>query len=217
MFKEDYRKEMQKIAPDSSFLQELAVKMEQEAESSRQERANINGKRKKAGRKALIWSTAAAAALICIGIGIRWKGTNGLANANDNFMKQNAGGLLEHTNASEGVFDGSSWYGDETKPEEIFGILVDKMTGDKGLKITVSTKENFQNAEEMSSKNTADLVERLAEGQIMGNYKDAKDLLVQSPVYYLAEFQDGTVIKFTIYGEKYFFCSEIDGVFELKE
>lgn len=217
MFKEEYRKAIQNITPDSSFLQELAVKMEQETANGLQGKINIHEKRRKSGQKVLIWTTAAAAAVICIGIGIRWKEINGLADTNSNIMKQNAGGLLEQTETAEGIFDGSSWYGNETEPEEIFGILSEKMTEDGSLKLTSSQNENFQEADRLSSEKTADLVERLAEAQFMGNLEDVKDLAEESPVYYLAEFQDGTVIKFTIYGEKYFFCSEIDGVFVLKE
>lgn len=217
MFKEEYRKEMQKIIPDSSFLQNLAVKMEQETKNSPREKINIHDKGKKSGHKVLIWSTTAAAAVICIGIGIWWKGRNGFVDTNDNIMKQNAGGMLEQTETSEGIFNGSSWYGNETKPERIFEILVEKMTEDHRLVLSSSKGKNFQNAIELDTEKSTEMIKRLSEGQFIGNLKDTEELLTESPTYYLAEFQDGTVVKFAVYGEKYFFCSEIDGVFVLNE
>lgn len=216
MFKENYLREMQQITPDSSFLQELAGKMEQEAEKSRAEKENLQLHGKGRAGKLLKWVPVAAAALICIGIGVFWKTTPELATANDNLMKQTAGGMLEQTDNSEGVFDGNSWYGSETDQAEIYRILTEKMVKDSGLNITVSKADDFQDAEALSHEDTASVVEMLEEGCLVGSYTDAKELLSGSSVYYLAEFQDGTVVKFAVYQEQYFYCSEIDGIFEFK-
>lgn len=215
MFKEEYRKEMQKITPDSSFLQGLASEMEREERNLR-EKDHIKRNRK-SGKKVLAWSAAAAAALICIGISILWRKTNALAPANENLMKQNAGGILEQTENKEGIFNGSSWYGNETEPEEIYKILMEKMTEDPEMKLTVSDEENFQHAEQLSSEKTAEMAQMLAEGHLWENGEEAKDLSTENPVYYLAEFQDKTVVKFVVYDDRYFYCREIDGIFILNE
>ncbi len=214
MFREEYRKEMQKITPDSSFLRELASEMEKEEHNLRGKN-HLKGNRK-SGKKVLIRS-AAAVALICIGIGVLWKKAGGLAQANENLMKQNAGGILEQTESQEGIFDGSSWYGNAIEPEEIYKILVKKMTEDTEMKLTVSNEESFQHPEQLSSEKTAEMVQMLAEGHLSEKDEEAEELSTKTPVYYLAEFQDKTVVKFAIYDDQYFYCREIGGVFILNE
>ncbi|MBD5541094.1 MAG: hypothetical protein HDR00_07845 [Lachnospiraceae bacterium] len=214
MFKDDYRKEMQKLTPDSSFLEELSTQMEQEERKSQRTDAGI--KTGKAGWKAAGWGIFAAA-LICIGVGITWFGVPGTVHTDDNVMTQNAGGVPNQSMDKEGIFAGSSWYGSEENPEKKYQILSEKISGDETLQLTASETEDFEDARALSGEETEALVEMLEKGKLSGNAGDTIELSGEKPVYYLAEFGDGVIVKFSVYGERYFYCSEIEGIFKLKD
>lgn len=214
MFRDDYWKEMQKVTADSSFLEKLSARMEQEERKIQKADAGI--KTGKAGWKAAGWGISAAA-LICIGVGITWFGMPGTVHMDDNVMTQNAGGVPNQGRDKEGVFAGSSWYGSEENPEKIYQILSEKLSGDGVLQLTASETENFEDARVLSQGETEALVEMLETGKLSGNAGDAIELSGEQPVYYLAEFSDGVIVKFSVYGERYFYCSEIEGIFKLKD
>ncbi len=214
MFRENYQKEMQKLMPDSSFLQELSARMEQEERKS--QRADAGMKAGRIGWKAAGWGISVAA-LICIGAGIIRFGMSGTVHADDNVMTQNAGGVPNQSMDKEGIFAGSSWYGSEENPEKIYEILSERLAGDEALQLTASETEDFENARVLSTEETKALVGMLETGSFSGNAGDAIELSGEQPVYYLAEFGDGVIVKFSVYGERYFYCSEIEGIFKLKD
>lgn len=188
--------------------------MEQEERKS--QKADTGAKTKKAGRKVVAWGTFAAA-IICAGVGIAWFGVGKTVRVDDNVMTQNAGGIPKQGDNKEGIFDGSSWYGSEENPEKIYDILLEKLSGDKRLQLTASEQENFETARVVSGEETENIIAMLEKGKLAGSYEEEEKLLIKQPVYYLAEFDDGVIVKFSIYEEQYFYCSEIDGVFELKD
>lgn len=214
MFREDYRREMQKLTPDSSFMEELSDRMEHEERNTR--KADAGTGLGKTGWRAVGWGSFAAA-LVCIAVGITWFNAGDKVYVDDNVMTQNAGGIPEQGKDKEGVFAGSSWYGSEENPEKIYGILLEKLSGDAVLRLTVSGEENFEDAAVLPAGEAEALIETLGKGMLLGSYEEEKGLLAGQPVYYLVEFSDGAVVKFSLYGEQYFYCSEIDGVFELKD
>lgn len=209
MFKEEYQKQMNQIKPNEDFLKDLAKKME--AEGS-QEQARIYPISRKKNTAA--WVTVAAAAVICIGVGFAWQGT-GRENADANQLTQNAGTVTgQEQTGDEGVFTGQSWYGDETDAEKIYDILLNKMQNSKRLVIMESDSDSFTTAHEVSKPREAELVQMLLGGTLDANITSA-DLADKAVIYYLAEFDDGTVIKFAIYDETYFYCNEFEGIFTL--
>lgn len=214
MFKEDYRKGMQTLTPDSSFLQELSNEMKREERKVL--KADREFKTRKNGWKAAAWG-AFAAVLAGIGVGITWFGMQGTIRTDDNVMIQNAGGVPGQSKDREGIFDGSSWYGNEDNPEKIYQILMEKLSVDKAVQITASGDGNFEDAGTLSAEETQALIEMLEGGKLSENYKDAGALSGEQQVYYLAEFGDGVVVKFSVYAKQYFYCSEIEGIFELKD
>lgn len=214
MFRDNYQKEMQKLMPDSSFLRELSKRMEQEERKI--QRTDAGMKAGKTGWKAAGWGISVAA-LICIGAGIIRFGMSGTVHVDDNVMTQNAGGVPNQSMDKEGIFAGSSWYGSEENPEKIYQILSEKLACDEALQLTASETEDFENARVLSAEETETLVEMLEAGSLSGNAGDAIDLSGEQPVHYLAEFGDGAIVKFSVYGERYFYCSEIEGIFKLKD
>lgn len=214
MFRDNYQKEMQKLMPDSSFLRKLSIRMEQEDRKSQRADAGIEAG--KIGWKAAGWGISVAA-LICIGAGIIRFGMSGTVHVDDNVMTQNAGGVPNQSMDKEGIFAGSSWYGSEDNPEKIYQILSEKISCDEALQLTASETEDFENTRVLSGEETEALVEMLEAGRLSGNAGDAIDLSGEQPVYYLAEFGDGAIVKFSVYGERYFYCSEIEGIFKLKD
>lgn len=217
MFKEEYRREMNKIAPDSSFLSNLADKMEQESlrsAGSRKRASDIS----KAGNKIFTWGSLAAAAVFCIGISLfLWQKRSIRADFSDaSMMKENAGGTLEQEVTGESMFGGSSWYGEEQDAAKIFSILKDKISEDADLKITCSAEENFEGAREISTADKESWEEQLAGARYLGSLEECRSYIKGAPVYYLLEFEDGLVIKCAVYDDRYFYCKEIDGIFDLK-
>lgn len=214
MFREDYRKEMQKLTPDSSFLQELSAEMERKGQKVPQTDRGLKGRRN-------VWKAAGwgifAAVLTGIGVGVTWFGTQRTVHMDDSVMTQNAGGVPGQGKDREGIFAGSSWYGSEEDPVKIYQILMGRLSGDEALQLRVSETDNFEDAGALSFEETEALVEMLEGGELSESYKDAGELSGEQPTYYLAEFGDGVTVKFSVYGERYFYCSEIDGIFELKD
>ena len=217
MFREEYRREMNKIAPDSSFLSDLADKMEEESRRSAGRKERISDTLKK-GNKIFTWSSLAAAAVFCIGISLfLWQKRSIREDFSDaSMMKENAGGTLEQEETGESMFGGSSWYGEEQDAGKIFSILKDKISEDADLKITCSTEESFEEAKEVSATDKESWEEQLAGARYMGNLEECRSYIKGTPVYYLLEFEDGLVIKCAVYDDRYFYCKEIDGIFDLK-
>lgn len=218
MFREEYRREMNKIEPDSSFLSQLADKMEQENRKSTEGRGRITAENPKTGNKPFVWGSLAAAAVICIGISLfLWqKRSMGEDFSDASMMKQNAGGTLDQEETGESPFGGSSWYGEEQDAGKIFSVLNNKIAEDGNLKVTCSAEENFREAEEISDADKESWTEQLAGARYLGSLEECRDCIKGTPVYYLLEFEDGLVIKCAVYDDRYFYCKEIDGIFDLR-
>lgn len=216
MFREEYCKEMNKITPDASFLAALADSMEEENRKYSKNRESLSGKRR--GSKILSWCSVAAAAVFCIGISaFFWQRRNTGSDFSDaNKMKQFAGGTLEQEESGENPFSGSSWYGNRQDAREIFSVFADKVSQNEDLSITFSKAEDFTDAAEVSGDDKEVWVEQFAGAQYLGSVEECQTYLKGTPVYYLLEFDNGLVIKCAIYDERYFYCAEIDGIFELR-
>lgn len=217
MFKEEYYKEMNKITPDPSFLAGLADQMEAENKKRSGQGRDTFAAGKK-GSKILSWGSVAAAAVFCIGISLFfWQRRTGGSDLSDaSMMKQHAGGTLEQEESKENLFGGSSWYGDKQDAREIFSVFQDRISQNADLKITFSAEENFAEAVEVSDADKEGWVEQFAGAQYLGSVEECRDYLKGTPVYYLLEFDDGLVIKCTVYDDRYFYCGEIDGIFDLR-
>ena len=210
MFKEEYQKQMNQIKPNEDFLKDLAKKME--AEGLQQEQTKIDPISRK--RNATAWVTVAAAAVICIGIGFVWQGKT-TGTPDENYMTQNAGAVAEQEQSGQdGVFTGSSWYGDETNAEKIYEILMNKMQISKRLVIMKSDSNTFETAHEVSAPEEEEMVQKLM-GAVFADDMSLVDLEEETVVYYMVEFDDGTIVKFAIYNDMYFYCSEFEGIFTL--
>lgn len=209
MFKEEYQKQMNQVKPNEDFLKELAKKMEAETEKEPVPIYPISRKRTR-----VAWATVAAAAVICIGVGLAWQG-KATAPVDENYMTQNAGAVTEQDAIEQdGAFAGSSWYGEETDAVKIYDILMNKMQTSKRLVIMESDSQTFTTAHEISAPKEEELVHKLMGGTLDTGIK-SEDLSDKAVTYYLAEFDDGTVVKFAIYDETYFYCNEFEGIFTL--
>ena len=209
MFKEEYQKQMNQVKPNEDFLKDLAKKME--AEGSQEQTKIYPISRKK---NAAAWVSVAAAAVICIGIGFAWQGRT-IDSRDENYMTQNAGAVTEQEQSGQdGVFTGSSWYGDETNAEKIYNILMEKMQNSKRLVIMKSDSNTFATAHEVSAPEEEEMVQKLM-GATFADDMSLGDLKGENAVYYMVEFDDGTVVKFAIYNEAYFYCNEFEGIFTL--
>lgn len=218
MFKEEYCREMNKITPDSSFLSGLADKMEQENKKYSAGKEGVFGG-KRIGQKFFAWGSLAAAAVFCIGLSLfLWQKRSGPSGYSDaSMMKQNAGGILEQDESGESLFGGSSWYGDTQDAGKIFDILQDKVAKDGNLKITCSVDGNFEDAAKVSAVDRESWEKQLLGARYLGSLEECQAYLDGMPVYYLLEFDDGLVIKCAVYDDRYFYCKEIDGIFDLNE
>lgn len=209
MFKEAYRRQMEQIAPDPSFLQQLADRMKEE-----NNRRSVNKRRM---RLSYVYGAIGAAAVFALGIGLFFHGDSRYAGENENLIRQNAGGVPETEQSGEQIFGGSSWYGEETDPETIYRMLTEKLEGGQDVSVTVSDRTDFAEAAELSDSELTDIITLLKQGQYAGTYEEEKDILTGEPVYYLAKLADGTVVKFAIYEGEYFHCGEINGIFRLRQ
>lgn len=219
MFKEKYRKEMNEIAPDPSFIQSLADRMEKEAQNGSPNIKESRSKSKAGRLRISLLGSLTAAAVLCLGVFLFFyqRGKSGGEFFDASLMKENAGGVTNQDEESKTVFNGSSWYGTETDAQKIFALLTNKVLGDEDLTITLSEDETFEDSRFASSEEKEAWVKALTGGAILGEIRESEEYMIGRPVYYLLEFSDGSVIKCAVYDDRYFYCKEIDGIFDLKK
>lgn len=210
MFKEAYCKEMERIQPSSSFLKDLAGRMEQETQQTQAKRAGKNH------GKVYVFGSVAAAALICIGIFVFINPFRKTADSDVSQMKQNAGLAGSQQEGETGIFDGSVWYGEETEPQKIYDILLNRMRQENfSLSVLENSEADTGVNEPLEDINQMKTL--LETGSYVGSKAECGDLLQKMPVRYLLEFEDGVTIGYSIFDGRYFYCAEFDSVFELQD
>lgn len=219
MFKEQYKKDNEMVNPSREFLDKLKTEMKKEERSKGSNRKHISHKNY-AGRK--VFAAAAAIALIVIGAGSYNKIFDFHKNnimqpaeiSEDNGQNnndKNSGSIGNYSENEENqLFSNSSWYDSNMTSEEIYKIFIKRISSEDDLKeLTVSSTNDFTNGKVMDKSSVNKLADSLKSAALI---KD-DSYVEEKPEYYMAAFNNGDIIKFVIYDNRYFECSEFEGIF----
>lgn len=205
MFREDYQKEISKIQPGKVFLDRLADKM-----------LAVNADMEEGQEKKNKWISYAvfAASFLFVamfGIGLSvWQ-----PEYQDNKFGQQAGGAVEDSIKTEHIFDGASWYGEEDNPEAIYNVFLEKLQSDEEPVILQSETGKFSKEGRLDKKQSQRMMTWLLTAKYTDSSTHLKQYSLENAEDYLIEFADGVTVKYSIYGEKYFYSEEIGGIFLL--
>lgn len=199
MFREKYKKDNEMVNPSDEFLEKLKMKMKEE--ESLKSRHKINRSKK-------ILLTAASIALVFVSV----------AAYNKIFSSQEST-IIQPTEISDnagknegqsGLFSNSKWYDSSLSSEEIYHEFITRMSSQNDLnQLSVSNSNEFTEGDIMKEPEVTELVNLLKAGTLIKDESYSKE----NPKYYMANFKNGDVIKFTIYDNKYFECNEFEGKF----
>lgn len=187
------------INPSNEFLEKLKIEMKQEQEFK--SRHNVKKSRK-------IFLTAASIALIFIGITAYSRISD--LQKNDITQKAEISDSSEKNTEQNGIFSNSKWYDSSLSSKEIYDKFISRISSkDDFDKLRVSNTNQFTDDDVMNESEVEELVDLLKDGTLIENGDYSKE----NPKYYMADFKNGDVIKFTIYNNEYFECNEFEGQF----
>lgn len=198
-FKDQYKNDYDKIKADDKFKADLVAKLSEE-----------QGKKSKKNIYVFSGTIAAAALLaIVIGVGI------GNKNVRQNTSKGNEGSTMDimvEQNESSSAVDVNydNWYKDAKTDEEIYQVFSKLIKDGKLEKLYCSTEEKFSSKDIMDSKGAENLASKLADAKI------CDEEMSDNVLNYMAVFEDGEIVKFSISDEKYVILKDIEVVFQIK-
>lgn len=181
-FKDKYRQENEEIVLDAAFTNQLAGQMKKEREAQRR-------------RKKMLVSMGgvAAAAVMCVVV------LHGVNNTTTQPEQQDVQKKAETVETSAGGhgFGHQMWYGDAETEEEIFEAFMNVLQNKKIETLYCSDAEEYEEENILSEKETEKIVEALQKAEV------SKEELEGKCKYFMAVFENGSIVKFEIYGEKY--------------
>ena len=199
MFREKYKNDNEMINPSDDFLGKLKTEMKKE------EKLKITHI---VGRNRKILMTASSIAFVFIGITAFSRISS--IQKNDIVQKTEINYSEEKSQEQKGLFSNSKWYDSNLSAQEIYDKFIERISSQNDLeKLSTSSSNQFTDNDIMNESEVRDLAELLKGGTLI----EDEDYSKENPEYYMADFKNGDVIKFTIYDNKYFECNEFKGHF----
>ncbi len=196
-FREDYKKSYDNIVPDKEFIDRLSERMEEEK-----------------GKKQVLWKrpVMAVGIIVFLVIGVFLFRFFGAGRRPTEPLRVQTE-TLPSPSSEITAFTTPQWYDSGDKPEEIAAKFAGRMVDGEQLTALYQSGENdFTEEEQVSEKEVRRLAERLRTAALSSGQKPSGDT-----VYYMAEFQNGDIIKFTVTEDTYFSFLEPEYVFLLQD
>lgn len=184
-FKDKYQQENEEITLDAAFTSRLAEQMKKEQQIQRR-------------RKKMMVSIGgvAAAAVMCVVV-LQGVNTSKQPEQTEKTEVQNKAEAVEkaETHTAGHSFGHQAWYGDAETEEEIFEAFQTLLRDEKLENLYCSDTEEY---EDILSEDEAEKVVKALQNA------EASDAEADGECkYYMAVFENGSIVKFEIYGEKY--------------
>lgn len=190
-FKDKYQQENEEITLDAAFTAKLADQMKKEQRAQRR-------------RKKMLVSMGgvAAAAITCV---VVLHGIN-TSNQSEQQDVQKKAEAVETHNEGHG-FGHQAWYGDAETEEEIFEAFRVLLRDEQIETLYCSDIEEYEEEDILSKDEAEKIIKTLqkaeaSDGEAEGECK-----------YYMAVFENGSIVKFEIYGEKYLKLKDSESVY----
>lgn len=205
-FKDNFEKDMEHIKPDAEFVRNLSEKMKQ-ASAEQSKVSQFPEKKKKIQTYKYLISAAAVLILLVSGItAITYFNGNGSSNKQKRLEQQGMTDSLIPT--GENIFNTEKWYTNCDTETEIYELFIKRITDDEDLiKIYESDESLFDESMLMNTEEIEHLIQKLEIGNVDDSGENGLENLTYK--YYMAVFDNGDIIKFTVYENSYLKFNEL--------
>lgn len=194
-FRDEYKETVDRIVPDQEFVDALSQKMKREQEKKRKP-----------------YRLFAAAACVCVLLlaglaGYLWNRAPEISEP----VQVNTGNTLQNPTAEPNLFDPSKWYHEGDGAEKIFSGFVGRLQK-KGewSRVYRNTENYFTDDMLLSEGEILELADQIREAKVAGQKPEDAG----REVYYMAEFENGDIIKFVLYEDGYFCFQDLDYIYK---
>ncbi len=199
-FKEEYKEAFDIIVPSQKFLDDLSEKMHMEQQKTRR----INW----SYQKPLV-AAACVCVLVLAGVVAR-RQMLPKVQENSTPVTIQSGETEKNATATPGLFDMSAWYQEGDSPEKILGDFVARLSDEAQVRAVYKNSENvFTDAPVLSAEERTQLAKQIENAAVVESPDEVGD-----KEYYMAEFANGDIIKFSISAEQYFVFQDLEYVYQ---
>lgn len=195
-FRDEYKEAFRDIVPNEEFIDELSAKMKREQESKR-----------RSYRRPFV-----VAACLCLIVLI------GLARHFLNSGTEPTGPVQVHTGnmpvdptSKPNLFGASKWYQEGARPENVFSDFWSRLKdGREYVRVYKNTENQFSDDMLLSEEEIHELAERIQGAEPVQDEQEGSG----QREYYMAEFENGDIIKFVVYEDGFFCFQDLDTVYK---
>lgn len=197
-FKDSYKNDMDNISPDREFIRNLNTRLQKVSEQPQKKvRFSYRG-------------IALAAALLIVftigsGLVIRYSGRN--SDGSHNMNQQ--GNTESSVFVGDTIFNKQKWYENCETEQDIYNLFIHRISDKNDLvKIYKNDEEKFEDSMLMSGEDIDILINMLQSGRIDDEGEVNSETI--NAEYYMAVFDNGDIIKFSLYENNILKLKEFD-------
>lgn len=199
-FQDEYKQKMDQILPDKKFVEELAKKMENEKKNSHHNY-----------RKPFLIA-ACVSLFVVAGVCAKMFLPFGHTEAEKVPVQAGNKNPAATSSSSAGMFASSKWFDENEKPADVLSKFVIRLSDSNQLQALYESDTNEFRGEGISEKAITSLAKKMENASVYDG-SPSKDKPIQ---YYMAEFDNGDIIKFEISSNKYMKFQDLQAVFIFK-
>lgn len=197
-FKDEYKEAFGSVVPDKAFLDELSDKMKKE--KNRRKRRLRNG------------LAVAACLLVLVVLGLIFGSMTDIVPEDTEPVRIHTGNTLRKPTEEPNLFGSTQWYQESDGAEKIFSDFV-KRLGDSGEleQLYKNTENHFTDEQILPKSEARKLSEQMKTAEVVT--KSVGEM--GERFYYMAQFANGDIIKFSIYENGYFTFQDYGAVYRI--
>lgn len=199
-FKDEYKKSYDDIVPDQKFIKQLSEKMNQE----QQKRQKISYR--------VLQALVSIVLILFAGFSAFW--LIGRFSQPSKPLQVHTGKSLPAISSEPGTFASDKWYDADAGPEEILSVFLERL-GDKEQLVALyqSTENDFAKEQAVSETEIRQMIEKLRTAEPVSEEQSSQP----DGNYYMAEFQNGDIVKFVITADGYFHFLDLDYIYQYQK
>lgn len=195
-FKDEYKKSYDDIVPDKEFIKQLSGKMQKEQQ-----------KRQKISYRVL---TALISIVFILFVGFAAVQLIKGFSQKSKPLQVHTGNTFPIVSSEPGTFAPARWYNPSDNPEKILTDFLARLGDDEQLAVLYQgTGNNFVKEQTVSETTINQIIEQLQTAEVLKEQKSK-----QGGSYYMAEFQNGDIIKFVITDDGYFWFLDLEYMYQ---
>lgn len=197
-FKDEYKEAFDSVVPDKAFLDELSEKMKKE---ERRKRKRV--------RNGLV---AAASLLVLAVLGLILSHMADIVPEDTEPVRIHTGNTLRKPTEEPNLFGSSKWYKESDGADKIISDFAKRLGSGEELEVLYQNTENyFTDDQILPESETRELSEQMETAEVVT--EPAGEM--GSQLYYMAQFKNGDIIKFSIYENGYFTFQDYEAIYRI--